>query len=152
MCCHENNASAGRANNTLLLIVWCFTTSISISIIIVSATWPAYVDIQESTCLVSVLSYYCVVTHSGVQEAGEADTASMDEEQAAQEEVERLDSGTTLHMSHGSASLLLVYITVYGIRGSGSACSCEFKQLDCCCQPLPLSLLLSGGTNHFWQQ
>ncbi len=71
-----------------------------------------------------------------MQEAGEADTASMDEEQAAQEEVERLDSGTTLHMSHGSASLLLVYITVYGIRGSGSACSCEFKQLarafDCC--------------------
>ncbi len=86
-------------------------------------------DIQMSTYQVIVLLYYCVVTHSGVQEAGEADTASMDEEQAAQEEVERLDSGTILHMSHGFASFLLVHITVHGIRGSGSACGCKFKQL-----------------------
>jgi len=87
--------------------------------------------IQVPTCLVSALSYCCVVTHNGVQEAGEADTASMDEEQAAQEEVERLDSGTAFHLSHGFASLLLIYITVYGIRGSGSACACRFKQLAC---------------------
>ena len=64
-----------------------------------------------------------------MQEAGEADTASMDEEQAAQEEVERLDSGTNSRMSHGFASILLVHITVYGICGSGSACGCKFKQL-----------------------
>ena len=93
-------------------------------------------DMQVSKCPVSAHSYYCAITHNGLQEAGEADTASMDEEQAAQEEVERLDSGTTLHMSHGFASLLLVHIIVYGIRGSSSACGCKFKQLawvfDCC--------------------
>ncbi len=86
---------------------------------------------QVPTCLVSALAYYCVVTHGGVQEAGEADTASMDEEQAAQEEVERLDSGTTLHMNHGFASLLLVHITVHGISGCGCAYGYKFKQLAC---------------------
>ena len=36
---------------------------------------------------------FCAVTQVDMQEAGEAETGSMDEEQAAQQEVERLDSG-----------------------------------------------------------
>ncbi len=86
--------------------------------------------IQVPTCLVSAFSYCCVVTHNGVQEAGEADTASMDEEQAAQEEVERLDSGTAFYLSHGFASLLLIYVGVALHVGAGlSSLPVRF---DCC--------------------
>lgn len=88
-------------------------------------------DIQVSTCVVS--AYYCIVTRTGMQEASEADTASMDEEQAAQEEVERLDSGTTSNMSHGFAwctSQHTAYVAAALHVGAGlSSLQVHF---DCC--------------------
>ena len=88
-------------------------------------------DIQVSTCVLS--AYYCIVTRTGMQEAGEADTASMDEEQAAQEEVERLDSGTTLIMSPGFAlctSQYTAYVAVALHVGAGlNSLQVHF---DCC--------------------
>lgn len=44
-----------------------------------------------------------------MQEAGQADTSSMDEEREAQEEVERLDSGLLLHDHHAGALLPSLY-------------------------------------------